>query len=144
MPGGAMNVRPQFPLVLNLPGGRATLVGSTLGGGVPCYEYDDGTQIALDTHIPEDLAGRWFWAAPIGLGLIVPPGECGYTIASVSYPPPGVEAPFGRNCYEVAREYEAREQALAAPRQVKQPKPKRKTQPVQAQAMRVEQAVMEL
>lgn len=139
-----MNARPQFPLVLNLPDGRATLVGSTFWP-VCRYEYEDGTQILLDTYIPDDLAGRWYWAGPIGLSLVVPPGECGYTIAVVSYPPPGVEAPFGRNCYEVARDYEAREWALEAPRiEVKQSKPKRKAPAVRVASVCVEQAVMDL
>lgn len=138
-----MTATPQFPMVLNLPDGRATLViGSTLGGGVPRYELN-GEELAIDTRIPDDLAGRWFWSGPIGLSLVVPPGECGYTIAAVSYPPPGVEAPRERNCYEVAREYEARERA-GIQVQMKQPKPKRKAQPGQPAPVRVEQAVMDL
>jgi hypothetical protein len=106
---------------------------------VPLYELPDGSRLAIDTRIPDDLVGRWFWAAPIGLSLVVDPGQCGYTIAAVTYPPPGVDAPRGRNCYDVAREYEAREWALEASRPVvKQPRSKSKKAPVEV--ARVEQA----
>jgi hypothetical protein len=142
-----MKPRPQFPMMLDLPVGRAThVLGSQPNAdAVTLYELPDGTQLPVDTRIPDDLAGRWFWSGCTGLGMVVAPGECGYTIATVTYPPPGVAAPRGRTCYDVARDYEARERALAAPRQeAKQPKPKRKAQAVRDVAAQAEQAVMDL
>lgn len=142
-----MKPRPQFPMLLDLPAGRAThVLGSqSSAAAVPLYEFADGTRLAIDTRIPDDLAGRWFWSGCTGLSLVVTPGECGYTIVAVTYPPPGVAAPRGRSCYDVARDYEAEERATMAPRrEVKRPKSKRKAQDGQVAAVRVEQAVMDL
>lgn len=141
-----MKARAQFPMILNLPSGRATLViGSTLGGDVPLYEFADGTRLPVDTRIPEDLAGRWFWSGCTGLSLVVVPGECGYTIGTGAYPPPGVDAPRGRTCYDVARDYERREREAVMPHQeVKRPRPRSRPKNVQAEVARIEQTVMEL
>jgi hypothetical protein len=89
----------QFPAHIDTPAGRAVLViGSTLGGGVPAYELPDTMVIPIDTRIPSDLQGRWYWMGP-RLTLVVPPGACGISICACTFPPP--------LCYEQARQYEA-------------------------------------
>lgn len=102
-----MKITPQFPGCLDLPGGRVILVvGSTLGGGVPLYDYADGRQEPIDTRIPRDLAGDWFWTGPWGLS------NGAVCIATVCYPPP--------LCYEQARAYEAKMTELQGEKRIEQ------------------------
>lgn len=101
-----MKVRAQHPMHLDLPDGRVTHVfGSARNGDDPqLYEYADGRRVQIETRIPHDLEGRWFWLSPYGLS------NGGVCIAAVSYPPP--------LCYEQAREIEREMERLEAPRQL--------------------------
>lgn len=97
----------EAPVFLNLLKGRAVLVfGSGRDNNIPLYEYDDGERVAVDTRIPDDLAGRWIWMGPwLSCG--------GVAICTVSYPPP--------LCYDQARAHERameRLDAQDAPRQL--------------------------
>lgn len=129
-----------YPVELHLPAGRARLVP-----GMAVYLLD-GVPVDVDVEVPEDLAENWFWWGS-QLYRRTPPGECGISIATGTFPPPGIAAPRG-TCFDAAREieatrarFEAARLAEALKKPAKKPKARRVAKPVPEI---FEQAVMEL
>lgn len=130
-----------YPVELILPYGRARLVP-----GMAVYVMD-GLPIDVDVEVPEDLAARgWFWWGSELYQRLVPGGP-GISIATGTYPPPGIEAPRG-TCFDAARVVEVTHASIVAMRQVeatkKPAKKQRRAVPAAPVALDPEQMVMEL
>lgn len=110
-----------YPLVVSLPGGSQARVRivhvvefdkngeavlTQLVSNPPVYELRDGTTVALDVAIPDDLAAAgWFWH---GSALHWPADDPQRTIGITTdlHPPPPY--PSERDdCFTVARRFEA-------------------------------------
>jgi len=142
-----------YPLVISLPDGSTARVRIThvvevndkgeetltqLVSTPPQYERRDGTTVALDVEIPDDLvAAGWHWH---GTTLRWPADDPlrGMAIMTDSYPPPPYPSERG-SCFDAARRFEAmretrHEQHVAerVRKATKTPKPKKDAPVIEA------------